>query len=116
MGKCYLSRWQVTPRQLHENQGLLLVANDAGLPDREGVGSHRGEGQAEGDAPLEVALDHELGVHFKFHELDQVLECVRGTVEQAAKADNGEGPVRSCYNLSKSQHKECPLDFKFEAE
>jgi len=84
---------------VHEDENLLLVADDAGLPHREHVGRHVGNGEAQRDVPLEVVLDDELGLHLELHELDDVLEGVGGTLEQAAEAADGVGPVGRRRNL-----------------
>ena len=90
----YLSRWQVGPGKMHKDENLLLVANDAGLADGEDVGRHGGNGEAERDVPLEVVLDDQLRLHLELHELDDVLERVGRTVEEAGEAADGVGTVR----------------------
>ena len=89
----HLSRGQVGPAEMHEDENLLLVADDAGLAHGEDVGRHGGNGEAERDVPLEAVLDHQLGLNLELHELDDVLEGVGGTVEEAAEAADGVGPV-----------------------
>ena len=95
----YLSLSKVGPRQMHEDENLLLVADDAGLAHRKHVGRHRRDGEAEGDAPLEVVLDDQLGMNLEAHELNDVLECVGGTVQQATKPEDGVGSVGRGHNL-----------------
>jgi len=48
----------VGPGQLHEDQDLLLVTDDARLAHREYIGSHGWDGEAEGDCPFELVLHH----------------------------------------------------------
>ena len=84
---------------MHEYEDLLFVANDAGHAHREAVGSHRRYGQAQGDAPFEIVLHHKFGVHLETHELDDVLECVGRTVEEAAEAKDRVRSVRRGNNL-----------------
>ena len=88
---------------MHEDEDLLLVADDAGLAHREYVGRHGGNGQAQRDVPLEVVLDDELGLHLELHQLDDVLEGVGGTVEQAAESADGVGSVGRGRNLTQTQ-------------
>ena len=60
--------------KLKENENLFLIPNDASLPNWEDIGGNRGHGEAEGDSPLQLALGHQLGLHLKPHQLDDVLQ------------------------------------------
>ena len=64
----------IGPGELEEDEDLLLVSNDAGLAHREDVGSNGRHCQAKGDCPLQLALGDQLGLHFKSHQLDNVLK------------------------------------------
>lgn len=59
--------------ELKENENLFLVSNDPSLPNWEDIGGDRGHGEAEGDSPLQLALGHQLRLHLKPHQLDDVL-------------------------------------------
>jgi len=63
----------IGPGQLEEDENLLLVPDDAGLANGEDVWGNRGHGEAEGDRPLQLALGDKLRLHFKSHQLDNVL-------------------------------------------
>ena len=71
----------IGPGQLEEDEDLLLVPDDAGLADREDVGGDRGHREAEGDRPLQLALGDQLGLHFKSHQLDNVLQGLLKRIE-----------------------------------
>ena len=60
--------------ELKEDENLFLVPNDASLSNWEDIGGNRGHGEAEGDRPLQLALSHQLRLHFKSHQLDNVLQ------------------------------------------
>ena len=100
-GHRLLARWEVDvgSSQLHEDQDLLLVADDAGLAHWEDVGSHRGDGEADGDGPLELVLHHQLGLQLQPHQLDDVLESLLRTVQQSAEPTEEGWSVRWGDNL-----------------
>ena len=89
----------VRSRQLHEDQDLLLVADDPGLAHREDVGSYRRNGEAEGDGPLELVLHHQLWLQLQSHQLDDVLQSLLGTVQQSAEPTEEGWSVRWGDNL-----------------
>ena len=85
--------------QLHEDQDLLLVADNPRLADREDVGSYRRNSEAEGDGPLELVLHHQLWLQLQPHQLDDVLQSLLGTVEQPAEATEEGRSVGRGHNL-----------------
>jgi len=74
--QCY-----ICPGKLEEDEDLLFVPDDAGLTDRKNIGGDRGHGEAEGDRPLQLALSHQLRLHFKSHQLDNVLQGLLGAMQ-----------------------------------
>ena len=83
--QCY-----ICPGKLEEDEDLLFVPDDAGLTDRKNIGGDRGHGEAEGDRPLQLALSHQLRLHFKSHQLDNVLQGLL-EISFSGKTHNGYG-------------------------
>ena len=85
--------------QLHEDQDLLFIANNARLAHWEDVGSYRRYRQTEGDGPLELVLEDQLRLELQPHQLDDVLQSLLGTVEQPAEATEEGRSVGRGHNL-----------------
>ena len=88
--------------QLHEDQDLLLVADDPRLAHREDVGSYRRNGEAEGDGPLELVLHHQLWLQLQSHQLNDVLQSLLGTVQQPAEPTEEGWSVGRGHNLRRT--------------
>ena len=71
--------------ELQEDEDLLLVAHEAGLAHGEHVGCEGRDGEAERDRPLELLLDHQLGLQLVPHQLHDILQHLRGAVQQLAE-------------------------------
>merc|ERR1719209_91087 len=92
--QCY-----ICPGKLEEDEDLLFVPDDAGLTDRKNIGGDRGHGEAEGDRPLQLALSHQLRLHFKSHQLDNVLQGLLGAMQQPAEAREEGWAIRRRHNF-----------------
>jgi len=92
--QCYIS-----PGQLEEDEDLLLVPDDAGLANGEDVGGNRGHREAERDRPLQLALGDKLRLHFKSHQLDNVLQRLLGAMQQPTESREEGGSIRRRHNL-----------------